>query len=103
MPISMDDEGSAATATRYLAARGHRRIGFIAGAPEYNLSGWRIDGWRPCGAPKKAPCAARARGLITQGKKKPPRLCGPRRRVAPGGNVQKRPLQTQGWPLRLSI
>lgn len=46
MPISMDDEGSAATATRYLVARGHRRIGFIAGAPEYNLSGWRVDGWK---------------------------------------------------------
>ena len=46
MPISMDDEGSAARATRYLAARGHQRIGFIAGAAEYNLSGWRIDGWK---------------------------------------------------------
>ena len=46
MPISMDDEGSAATATRYLVARGHRRIGFIAGAAEYNLSGWRVDGWQ---------------------------------------------------------
>jgi LacI family transcriptional regulator len=46
MPISMDDVGSARTATRYLAARGHRRIGFIAGAAEYNLSGWRIDGWK---------------------------------------------------------
>ena len=46
MPISMDDEGSAATATRYLAVRGHRRIGFIAGAPEYNLSGWRVNGWK---------------------------------------------------------
>lgn len=46
MPISMDDEGSAATATRYLVARGHRRIGLIAGAAEYNLSGWRVDGWQ---------------------------------------------------------
>ncbi|MFM9937141.1 MAG: LacI family DNA-binding transcriptional regulator [Novosphingobium sp.] len=46
MPISMDDEGSAATATRYLVARGHRHIGFIAGAAEYNLSGWRVDGWK---------------------------------------------------------
>lgn len=45
MPISMDDEGSAANATRYLAGRGHRRIGFIAGAAEYNLSGWRVNGW----------------------------------------------------------
>ncbi len=45
MPILMDDEGAAATATRYLADLGHRRIGFIAGAAEYNLSGWRVDGW----------------------------------------------------------
>lgn len=46
MPILMDDEGAAATATRYLVDRGHRRIGFIAGAAEYNLSGWRVDGWK---------------------------------------------------------
>jgi LacI family transcriptional regulator len=46
IPISMDDEGSARTATRHLLAHGHRRIGFIAGSPEYNLSGWRVDGWQ---------------------------------------------------------
>jgi LacI family transcriptional regulator len=46
MPILMDDEGAAAAATRHLIARGHRRIGFIAGSPDYNLSGWRIDGWK---------------------------------------------------------
>lgn len=46
IPLSMDDEGSARTATGYLVAHGHRRIGFIAGSSEYNLSGWRIDGWR---------------------------------------------------------
>ena len=46
IPVSMDDEGSARQATRYLIARGHARIGFIAGSPEYNLSGWRVDGWR---------------------------------------------------------
>ncbi|WP_088308600.1 LacI family DNA-binding transcriptional regulator [Novosphingobium sp. B 225] len=44
--ISMDDEGSARTATRHLLELGHRRIGFIAGASEYELSGWRVDGWR---------------------------------------------------------
>lgn len=44
--VSMDDEGSARTATRYLIERGHRRIGFIAGSAEYNLSAWRVDGWR---------------------------------------------------------
>lgn len=42
----MDDEGSARTATRYLIERGHSRIGFIAGSAEYELSGWRVDGWR---------------------------------------------------------
>ena len=46
IPIYMDDEGSAETATRYLVEHGHRRIGFIAGSSEYNLSGWRIDGWK---------------------------------------------------------
>lgn len=46
IPVSMDDEGSARTATRYLIERGHQRIGFIAGSSEYELSGWRIDGWK---------------------------------------------------------
>ncbi|MFN3517207.1 MAG: LacI family DNA-binding transcriptional regulator [Novosphingobium sp.] len=46
IPVSMDDEGSARAATRYLIERGHRRIGFIAGSAEYNLSAWRVDGWR---------------------------------------------------------
>lgn len=46
IPVSMDDEGSARTATRYLIERGHRRIGFIAGSAEYNLSAWRIAGWQ---------------------------------------------------------
>lgn len=45
LPISMDDEGSARLATHYLVERGHRRIGFIAGSPEYSLSAWRVDGW----------------------------------------------------------
>jgi LacI family transcriptional regulator len=45
IPVSMDDEGSARTATRHLVARGHRRIGFIAGSPEYELSAWRVAGW----------------------------------------------------------
>lgn len=46
IPVSMDDEGSARTATRHLIDHGHRRIGFIAGSSEYELSGWRVDGWR---------------------------------------------------------
>ncbi len=44
--MTMDDEGSARRATEHLIALGHRRIGFIAGSEEYNLSNWRIDGWR---------------------------------------------------------
>jgi LacI family transcriptional regulator len=44
--LTMDDEGSAARATRYLIDLGHRRIGFISGSVEYDLSHWRIDGWR---------------------------------------------------------
>jgi LacI family transcriptional regulator len=44
--VSMDDAGSAATATRHLIDHGHRRIACIAGASAYELSGWRVDGWR---------------------------------------------------------
>lgn len=45
IPVSMDDEGSARTATRYLIEQGHSLIGFIAGSAEYSLSGWRVAGW----------------------------------------------------------
>lgn len=44
--VSMDDAGSAAAATRHLIEHGHRRIACIAGASDYELSGWRVDGWR---------------------------------------------------------
>ncbi|MBL0924766.1 MAG: LacI family DNA-binding transcriptional regulator [Sphingomonadaceae bacterium] len=44
--MTMDDEGSARRATEHLIALGHSRIGFIAGSDEYDLSNWRIDGWR---------------------------------------------------------
>lgn len=44
--LTMDDEGSAARATRHLIDLGHRRIGFISGSVEYDLSHWRIDGWK---------------------------------------------------------
>lgn len=43
--LTMDDEGSARLATRHLIDLGHRRIGFISGSSEYELSRWRVDGW----------------------------------------------------------
>lgn len=45
IPVSMDDERSTRLATEYLHKFGHRRIGFIAGPPEYNVSRWRENGW----------------------------------------------------------
>ena len=44
--LTMGDEGAAQAATEHCIALGHRRIGFIAGDPEYGLSQWRVDGWR---------------------------------------------------------
>lgn len=63
IPISMDDEGSARTATKHLLERGHRRIGFIAGTPEYALSTWRVDGWKQAMAEAGASCE----GLLAYG------------------------------------
>ncbi|PCD04758.1 LacI family transcriptional regulator [Sphingomonas spermidinifaciens] len=44
--LTMDDERAARLATEHLADLGHARIGFIAGPEAYELSGWRIEGWR---------------------------------------------------------
>jgi LacI family transcriptional regulator len=44
--LTMDDERAARLATEHLVDLGHRRIGFIAGSSEYELSGWRVNGWR---------------------------------------------------------
>lgn len=63
IPLSMDDHGSAHMATRHLIARGHRRIGFIAGSSDYNLSGWRVDGWQVA----MAEAALSADGLLAAG------------------------------------
>lgn len=63
IPVSMDDEGSARAATQFLMTQGHRRIGFIAGAPDYNLSGWRIDGWKAA----MAEAALAVDGLLEHG------------------------------------
>ena len=56
--LTMDDERAARLATEHLQALGHRRIGFIAGPPDYALSRWRVDGWR---------AAMAAVGLSTDG------------------------------------
>ncbi|MCE2841449.1 MAG: LacI family DNA-binding transcriptional regulator [Novosphingobium sp.] len=63
IPVSMDDEGSAHQATRYLLERGHRKIGFISGSSEYALSGWRVDGWRRAMQEAGLPCD----GLLAEG------------------------------------
>lgn len=44
--LTMDDERAARIATEHLIGLGHERIGFIAGLSDYELSGWRVDGWR---------------------------------------------------------
>lgn len=44
--LTMDDERAARLATEHLLDIGHRRIGFVAGPLDYELSGWRVDGWR---------------------------------------------------------
>lgn len=56
--LTMDDERAAALATGHLVGLGHRRIALISGAPDYDLSQWRIDGWRG---------AMAAAGLTTDG------------------------------------
>jgi LacI family transcriptional regulator len=44
--LTMGDRKMAEDATRYLIDRGHRRIGLIAGSPEYRLSSRRVEGWQ---------------------------------------------------------
>ncbi|GGD84848.1 LacI family transcriptional regulator [Tsuneonella deserti] len=61
--VTMDDAGSAREATEHLIGLGHRRIGFIAGLPEYSLSAWRVDGWRAAMADAGLPCE----DLLVQG------------------------------------
>ncbi len=61
--LTMGDDLAAAMATRHLIELGHRRIGFIAGSLEYELSGWRVDGWR--GAMDEAGLSTE--GMLAQG------------------------------------
>ena len=44
--LTMDDEHAAVLATEHLLDLGHRRIAFIAGPDDYELSAWRVAGWR---------------------------------------------------------
>lgn len=44
--LTMGDTGAAEMATDHLFALGHRRIGLIAGPDDYELSAWRVAGWR---------------------------------------------------------
>ena len=43
--ITMGDDRLARMATEHLIAKGHKRVGFIAGDREYALSQWRKNGW----------------------------------------------------------
>ncbi|WP_353217573.1 LacI family DNA-binding transcriptional regulator [Sandarakinorhabdus sp.] len=61
--LTMDDEGASRLATRHLIDLGHRRIGFIAGSVDYQLSGWRVDGWRA----EMAAAGAATDGLLATG------------------------------------
>jgi LacI family transcriptional regulator len=63
IPVSMDDEGSARHATDYLISLGHKLIGFISGSSEYNLSAWRVNGWRSA----MAEAGLSAEGLLAEG------------------------------------
>lgn len=54
--LAMDEADASRTATDYLIALGHRRIGFISGSSEYRLSGERVAGWRGAMAAAGYPC-----------------------------------------------
>ncbi|MCD2323338.1 LacI family DNA-binding transcriptional regulator [Sphingomonas sp. IC-56] len=54
--LTMGDEGAARLATEHLIELRHRRIGLIAGSPEYELSSWRIAGWRAAMAQASLNC-----------------------------------------------
>lgn len=61
--LTMDDERAARLATEHLIDLGHRRIGFIAGPADYELSAWRVDGWRA----SMAAAGLETAGLLAQG------------------------------------
>lgn len=44
--LTVGDERAAELATEHLIGLGHRHVAMIAGSPEYELSSWRVAGWR---------------------------------------------------------
>jgi len=58
IPLIMGDEQASADATRYLIDLGHKKVAFISGSREYELSDWRKTGWQS---------AMDAAGLATDG------------------------------------
>lgn len=46
IPMTMGDMQSARSACEYLLDLGHQRIGLISGPSAYQLSVWRVEGWR---------------------------------------------------------
>lgn len=61
--LTMGDDLAAGLATRHLVELGHQRIGLIAGPDDYELSGWRVDGWRTA----MAEAGLSTDGLLAQG------------------------------------
>lgn len=61
--LTMGDDIAAGLATRHLVELGHERIALIAGPDEYELSGWRVDGWRAA----MAEAGLSTDGLLAQG------------------------------------
>lgn len=61
--LVQDDRGSARLATEHLLTLGHRRIGFIAGPADYELSAWRVAGWQAA----MAAAGLSAEGLLETG------------------------------------
>lgn len=54
--LTMGDWYNAKIATEHLIELGHRRIGFVAGPPEFSLSQRRITGWEDAMAGAGLPC-----------------------------------------------
>ena len=64
MAVDIDEVGAAHAMTRHLVSLGHRRIGFIAGAPLHTASGLRLEGYRAALTESRLPVDE---GLIAQG------------------------------------